>query len=265
MLVGLTYDLRSEYLAAGYSDEQTAEFDRQDTTDAIEGALITLGHTTDRIGNVRQLVARLATGDRWDIVFNIAEGMFGVGREAQVPALLDAFEIPYTFSPPHVLAVALDKDWTKTILRAAGVPTPDSARVNSLEALRSLTLPFPLFAKPIAEGTGKGIGPASRVENRRALEQLVEDLLARFRQPVLVERYLPGRELTVGIVGTAAEARALGILEIALCPTAESGAYTYLNKEECEQRVEYRLADSSRDPVVAEAERIAQLAWRTLE
>jgi D-alanine-D-alanine ligase len=265
MFVGLTYDLRSEYLAAGYTEEETAEFDRPDTIDAIESALVALGHTTDRIGNIRQLVARLAAGDRWDIVFNIAEGLFGLAREAQVPALLDAFEIPYTFSPPHVLAVALDKDWTKTIVRAAGVPAPPSFRVSSPSDIRSLNLPFPLFAKPIAEGTGKGIGPTSRVANRRDLEELVEDLLARFRQPVLVERYLPGRELTVGIVGTGDEARALGTLEITLCNTAESGAYTYINKEQCEQRVEYGLAVASRDPLVADAEQIALLAWRTLD
>ncbi|MEX0641293.1 MAG: D-alanine--D-alanine ligase [Pirellulales bacterium] len=264
MLVGLTYDLRDEYLAAGYGDEETAEFDRPDTIVAIEQALVVLGHRTDRVGNVRQLVTRLAADERWDLVFNIAEGMFGLAREAQIPALLDAYQIPYTFSPPHVLALALDKDWTKTLLRAAGVPTPDSLRVSTPQEARAVSLPFPLFAKPVAEGTSKGIGPASWVKDARTLASVVDELLERFRQPVLVERYLPGRELSVGIIGTGEDARALGTLEVVLGGNAESGAYTYVNKEQCEQRVEYRVPKAALDPTIAEAERIALLAWRTL-
>src|SRR5262245_59668150 len=98
MKIGLTYDLRSAYLAAGYSEEETAECDRDDTVAAIEGALRELGHETDRIGHAKELVARLAARDRWDMVFNIAEGLHGPGREAQVPALLDVYQIEYTFS-----------------------------------------------------------------------------------------------------------------------------------------------------------------------
>jgi D-alanine-D-alanine ligase len=85
MHIGLTYDLRSEYLAAGLSEVETAEFDRESTVEAIEAALQQLGHQTDRIGHARQLIHRLDQGDRWDLVFNIAEGMSGIAREAQVP------------------------------------------------------------------------------------------------------------------------------------------------------------------------------------
>src|SRR6266550_2201311 len=105
MKVGLTYDLRSEYLAAGYSEEETAEFDRAETIDALEAALRELGHQTDRIGNARQLIQRLAAGDRWELVFNICEGLHGLAREAQVPAILDVYDIPYTFADPVVLCV----------------------------------------------------------------------------------------------------------------------------------------------------------------
>ena len=104
MRIGLTYDLRQEYLAAGYSPEETAEFDRPETIDAIEHSLGLLDHQTDRIGNVRQLVTRLAAGDRWDLVFNICEGLHGMGREAQVPAILEVYGIPCTFA--DVLATA---------------------------------------------------------------------------------------------------------------------------------------------------------------
>src|SRR5262245_2938916 len=98
MRIGLTYDLRQEYLAAGFTEDETAEFDRPDTIEHIEKALQQLGHTTDRIGHAQQLVARLAGGDDWDLVFNIAEGLSGVAREAQVPAILDVYGIAYTFS-----------------------------------------------------------------------------------------------------------------------------------------------------------------------
>ena len=104
MRIGLTYDLRADYLALGYCEEETAEFDRDETVQAIEASIRRLGHTTERIGNVFRLTEALARGDRWDLVFNIAEGMRGFGREAQVPALLDAYGIPYTFSDPLVMA-----------------------------------------------------------------------------------------------------------------------------------------------------------------
>src|SRR5215510_14942613 len=161
MHIGITYDLRADYLALGYSEEETAEFDHGDTIDGIDGALCELGHTTDRVGNARQLVARLAAGDRWDLVFNICEGLHGLAREAQVPALLDVYGIPCTFSDALRMALCLHKGMTKDVVRAAGVPTPAFAVVERLEDLDGLALEYPLFAKPVAEGTGKGVSPAS--------------------------------------------------------------------------------------------------------
>jgi D-alanine-D-alanine ligase len=107
--IGFTYDLQDDYLRQGYSAEETAEFDALETIDAIEAALVASGHTVDRIGGVKKLSTRLVAGDRWDLVFNYAEGMFGFAREAQVPALLDAFQIPYTFSDGLVFAMTLHK------------------------------------------------------------------------------------------------------------------------------------------------------------
>jgi D-alanine-D-alanine ligase len=94
MKVGLTYDLREDYLQAGYGLEETAEFDQPGTIDAIEAAIRALGYETDRIGRIQSLVERMAAGDRWDLVFNIAEGLAGMGREAQVPALLEPTRSP---------------------------------------------------------------------------------------------------------------------------------------------------------------------------
>lgn len=261
MIIGLTYDLRQDYLAAGYSDEQTAEFDRPDTIDAIERALIALGHETRRIGNVKSLVRRLADGERWDMVFNICEGMFGLGREAQVPALLDAYQIPYTFSGPLVLALSLDKALTKCVVRSLGVATPDFAVVTAPEDIAAVDLPFPLFAKPLAEGTGLGIDAKSKIDSRRQLADVCRVLLKKFKQPVLVETYLSGREFTVGIVGSGAAAEAVGVMEVFLRPEAEANAYSYLNKEKCEELVKYMLAP---EDAAGPCRELALRAWRGL-
>ena len=259
--IGLTYDLRSWYLSQGYSEEETAEFDRESTIDGIFSALVQLGHTPVRIGALTQLVPRLAAGERWELVFNIAEGMYGFGREAQIPALLDAYHIPYTFSDPVVLGICLHKGWAKRVLRDMGLPTPDFAVVAGVEDIAAVDLPYPLFAKPVAEGTGKGVTSASKLASRSELEARCRELLAGFRQPVLVERFLPGREYTVGIIGTGSEARAVGTLDVLLRKEAEAEVYSYANKENSEELVDYRLA---RDAQALRAEQTALEAWRGL-
>lgn len=264
MLIGLTYDLRSAYLAAGLNEEETAEFDRESTVEAIEGALRELGHQTERIGHARKLIDRLNAGGRWDLVFNIAEGLSGVAREAQVPAILDVYGVPYVFSDPLVLALTLQKGLTKTVVRAAGIPTAPFAVIEQPADIAAVELPYPLFAKPIAEGTGKGVTPASKIRSPEELQSTSERLLQQFQQPVLVETYLPGREFTIGMIGTGSEAYALGTLEIVLLASAEAEVYSYVNKEECETRVEYRLVQAGRDPLVARAEEVALASWRTL-
>jgi len=261
MTVGLTYDLRSEWLAEGFSEVETAEFDREETVDAIEAAVRAEGHRTERIGNHRSLMAALAAGTRWDLVFNICEGMHGLGREALVPALLDAYRIPYTFSDPVVLSVSLHKAMTKRIVRDAGVATPGFSVVEALEDVEAVALPYPLFAKPLGEGTGKGIDPTSRIGDAGELRRVCEKLLAEYRQPVLVEEYLPGREFTTGIVGTGAAAEAVGTMEVILLDAAEAHAYSYVNKEQCEERVLYELAPEKDASACAS---LALRAWRAL-
>lgn len=262
MKIGLTYDLREEYLREGYTEEETAEFDRVDTVVAIESALQKLGYETERIGHIRQLCTALANGKRWDMVFNICEGMHGIGREAQVPALLDAYRIPYVFSGPLVLSLTLHKAMTKRVIRDAGVPTPDFFVVHHPAEINQVNLPFPLFVKPLAEGTGKGVDARSVIYNASQLNEMCTSLLDRFNQPVLVETFLSGREFTVGIVGTGAKARSVGVLEVILKDNAEKNVYSYVNKEECEELVIYELVKGD----VAEAcEKVALDAWRVLE
>lgn len=261
MKVGITYDLREEYLAMGYSAEETAEFDKPETVSGIELCLRALGHTTERIGHARNLMQQLLQGRRWDLVFNIAEGLYGLGREALVPALLDAWKIPYTFADPMVLALTLHKGQTKRIIRDLGLPTADFIVVEDESDLNGLRLPFPLFAKPVAEGTGKGIGPASRVETPQALAAVCRQLLARFGQPVLVETFLPGREFTVGVIGTGPRTEAVAVMEVILKQGAEPDSYSYDNKENYVGRVEYRRAEN---PIARQAADVAVSAWRGL-
>jgi D-alanine-D-alanine ligase len=261
MRIGVTYDLRADYLAMGMSEEDSAEFDAEITIESIVTALSGLGHEPVRIGNIRTLTERLAAGERWDAVFNICEGLAGYAREAQVPALLEAYNIPCVFSDALTLALSLDKGWTKRIVAAAGVPTAPFAVIERASDTASVALPFPLFLKPVAEGSGKGVNPRSKVTNAVELKAVAAELLARFRQPVLAETYLPGREFTVGIVGTGDEARALGVLDIAPTEKAVGIDYGYENKERCDENIVYRLID---DAEARAASDVAVQAWRAL-
>jgi D-alanine-D-alanine ligase len=259
--VGLTYDLRADYLRDGWSAEEASEFDTIETVEAIEAALHSLGFATERIGDVRALAGRLTRGERWDIVFNFAEGARGFGREAQVPALLEAFDVPYTFSDPLVLALTLHKGMTKHVLRDHGLPTPDFAVVADDAELARVRLPLPLFAKPVAAGSSIGVSAASIIRERAQLATLCRTLWQQLRQPVLLETFLPGREFTVGIIGTGADARVLGVVEIQLRDAIDTEAYTYMNKLTWEGHVCYAVAEGS---VAAEASELALRAWRLL-
>jgi D-alanine-D-alanine ligase len=241
--VGLTYDLRDDYLREGYSPEETAEFDKEDTILALEEAIQAAGHSPQRIGHVRRLTELLATGNSWDLVFNIAEGLHGLAREAQVPALLDAYKIPYVFSDGLVLALTLQKAFTKRIIRDAGLPTADFFELRSLAELGMINLPYPLFAKPVAEGTGKGVSGKSRIANPAELETVCTELLKKFNQPVLIETYLPGREFTVGVVGTGNKARTTGIMEMHFVTGHDKSVYSLENKENYEQHMQYTVPE----------------------
>ncbi len=261
--VGLVYDLRDDYLAEGFTEEAVAEFDFPDTVDALDEALCELGYETDRIGHGRALAGRLVAGDRWDIAFSIAEGVSGRGREAQVPCLLEMYGIPYVFSDALVCAVTLDKVVAKRLVRERGLNTAPFHVVAEIADLDRMRLPFPVFAKPVAEGTGKGVDGASRCTNAPELRRVCEALMARFRQPVLVEAYLPGREFTTAVLGTGTAARVLGSMEVQLRDHAPTRDYSYDMKERCEEYVEYVALRE--EPLRQDVEALAIDTYRTLE
>ncbi|MFH2096802.1 MAG: D-alanine--D-alanine ligase, partial [Bacteroidota bacterium] len=198
---------------------------------------------------------------RWDMVFNICEGMFGIGREAQVPAILDIYNIPYVFSDPLVLSLTLHKGMTKRVIRDLGLLTPDFYVVDTPADIENVDLPYPLFAKPVAEGTGKGINALSKISTKEELKTACIEKLERYRQPVLVETYLPGREFTVGLVGTGADAKVVGAMEVIYRKNVSAEVYSYDNKAHYEQFIDYIAAD---DEVKKGLFNLALNAWRGL-
>ncbi len=242
MRVALVYDLREDYRALGFSEEAVAEFDSVDTIDALAGALKELGCVPVRVGRGQALAARLVEGERYDLVFSIAEGVKGRSREAQVPALCELFDQPYLFSDPLTMAACLDKAVAKRLVGDAGVPTPNFAVAERSSEEVADWGDFPAFVKPLAEGTGKGCEAASLVATPAELQDAVTRVIERYRQPALIEHYLPGREFTVGIIGNGNDARVLGVCEILLKASAEANVYSLHNKELCEELVTYAPA-----------------------
>jgi len=245
MRIALVYDLRDDYRVLGYSEEEVAEFDNVETIDQLAGALKALGCEVTRVGRGQALAARLVEGDRYDLVFSIAEGLKGRSREAQVPALCELFDQPYLFSDPLTMSACLDKAVAKRLMRDTGVPTASFAVAERNAEEVADWADFPAFVKPLAEGTGKGCEAASLVQTRGELRDAVTRVIARYGQPALVERYLPGREFTVGIVGNGPDARVLGVCEILLRANAEANVYSLQNKELCEELVTYAPADDA--------------------
>ena len=214
------------------------------------------------MGRGVELARRLAAGDRWDLVFNFAEGVAGRSREAQVPALCELYAQPYTFSDPLTAALTLDKPMAKRVVRDLGLPTAPFAVVSRGEEADAVDLPLPLFVKPMAEGSSKGVDRRSKVTSREELRARCAELIAAFDQPVLVETYLPGRELTIGIVGNGGAARAVGTMEVIFVEGSDREFYTALNKGEFEERVSYALLDG--EPLAARARQVALAAYRAL-
>src|SRR5664280_1308606 len=259
MKVGLTYDLRSWYIDRGYSMDETAEFDKQEKVDALANYLKQMGHETELVGNAFQLIEALAAGQRWDIVFNIAEGLYGDGRESVVPAILDQYKIPYVFSGPVIMGLSLNKHLAKLVVAASGVPVSPGCLITELKDLDKCNLKYPLFVKPVSEGTGKGITESSLINSIAELLKMVKWILTEFHQPALVEEYLPGREFTVGVVGFGEEAFAIGGMEVM---TVNNLPYSVEVKENYQNYCTYKPLDPD---ITDECKSVALRAWKALD
>ena len=202
-----------------------SECDSPATVEAIAGALRSGGHEVHFVEADRDLPRWLATHSV-DIVFNIAEGFDGAHRESQTPALLEWLGIPYTGSSAVTLALALDKAKTKRLLQYEGIPTPAFQLFDTDGEPLQPHLRFPLIVKPNREGSAKGIGVESVVRDEASLRAQVRRVLAAYRQAALVEEFIDGVELTVGVLDDGAP-RALPVLEIDFSSCRGSGEYFY--------------------------------------
>ncbi|MFN4181824.1 MAG: D-alanine--D-alanine ligase [bacterium] len=214
MRVGITFNLKSDYSEPPEAPEDwLEEFDEESTIDAIRKALVSLGFQTVLIGGGKRAVSFFVKR-KVDWVFNIAEGQGSLARESHIPALCELMGIPYTFASPQTLALCLHKYHTKLVLKSFGVPVPKGFLCPRGEVPFTPPLPFPLIVKPCAEGSSKGLGARSVCRDRSELVHEVRRVWENYRQPVLVEEFVSGREITVAVLGNKSNAEILGWMEI---------------------------------------------------
>jgi D-alanine-D-alanine ligase len=266
MRIGLAYNEKPESSPA---TDAYAEWDDASTIDAVEQALSLFGSVV-RLEADEFFPQELSLA-RPDIVFNMAEGLHGLCRESHVPAICEYLNVPYTGSDPLTLALTLHKGRTKEILAYRGVPTAPFRLVEGVSDLERMPLPFPLFVKPVAEGSGKGVFAKNLCHSSDELLERTLFLLARYDQPVLVETYLPGPEFTVAILGNGQDIETLPVVgfDFATLPAGAPPVYGYEAKWIWDTR-EHPLAifqcppAGVPDSLCRETERVALDAYRAL-
>lgn len=263
MKIGFTYDCFEDYIEQGFDANDCAEFDYRKTIDSIVETLQSLNHEVIKIGNVKELIKCIYKGDRWDIVFNIAEGIKGGARESQVPTILELYDIPYVFSDPVIMSILMNKALAKRVVRDFGIRTANFVVVDDINLLANVSkeLKFPLFIKPNFEGNSKGIGVQSIVYSEKELFDVCEDLLCIHKQSIIIEEYLPGREFTVGIIGTGNDSKVLGVLEIKLRQQEVDVCYSRTVKADCHNKVDYVLVSDKEAMLAAD---YALKIWKLL-
>ena len=256
-VVGLAFNLKR---AGG---DQDAEYDTQKTIDAVKEAIASFGHDVVELEATPELPAILPAA-KVDVVFNIAEGIRGRNREAQVPAILELLDIPYTGSDAATLSIALDKALAKRIVREAGVPTPKFFVMTTGNEKLPSDLKYPVIAKPNIEGSSKGVNATSVVGDEAELRALVKDATAKYRQPILVEEFLTGREFTVALLGEA-RPKALPAMEIVhVQPDAKWPVYGYEEKQDWSNRIRYDRPAQTTPQLARELERVAKTVFTAM-
>jgi len=260
----------------GMSPDQWDDLDSEETIGALTRALEAGGHQVTFLEGDTTLYHNLLQL-KPDICFNICEGHFGDGREAQVPALLEMLRIPYTGSRVMTLALALDKSMTKRVLAYHELPTPLFQSFERIDEPLDPTMKFPLFVKPSREGTGMGVSADSIVRNDDELRAQVRRIFDRYDQTALVERFIEGREVTVGVVGNLVglaarrvpvDERAERILgglrflpplevDLSAYPDEEGGVYTSRIKVEWAHEFHYKC------PAPLTLAQVEELNWLT--
>jgi D-alanine-D-alanine ligase len=244
MRIGITCTLQGlAPQSTGAPDDAEEEFDKPETVEAVAGVLRNLGHAVEVLGDGPALVRRLLD-DPPQFVFNFAEGT-GVSRsrESRVPAVLEMLDIPFSGSDPLALAATLDKDCAKRLVQSVGVRTPRwvmaSERWSAVsDRLQRARLEFPLIVKPAYEGSSKGIRLRSLVNSAAELERVLGELAADYKQPVLVEEFIAGDEVTVAVVGNAPP-RVVGAMRVLPTEPTDRFVYSIEVKRDWRRRVRY--------------------------
>lgn len=242
MKIGIICNLKSD-IVYNASDDFEEEFDSPETMHAIGEVLSGQGNQIIYFAESPDLPSLLVK-NRPDFVFNFAEGRgTSRAREARVPALLEILGIPYTGSDPFTLCIGLDKDVAKKMVSAVGVLVPKGILVNpgnNIDLLE-VNLDFPVVVKPAWEGSSKGIRDSAVAKSTLQLRAVLKDVLSSYAQPVLVEEYLPGAEITVGLTGNANELEIIGAMEIVPKVQDEFFIYSLEVKRNYRSRVDYRV------------------------
>lgn len=276
MRIGIAFDLKPDSpLPAGAPDDLHEEFDSPVTVQAIAAALRALGHTPELLGDGKPFLDAVLRHPP-DFVFNIAEGT-GVSRnrEARVPAVCEMLGIPHTGSDPLTLALALDKDMTRRVVADAGVLLPrgfvltpppaeydgDGAEFPALLDAHGMT--FPVIAKPVCEGSSKGIRNRCLIESAAAFAPTLLELWQNYRQPVLVEEFIAGEEVTIGIVGNDPPA-VLGAMRVVPNTPTDKFVYSLEVKRNWEELVTYECPPKLPPPVLRSLEQAALAAYEAV-
>lgn len=247
----------------GMSDDAWDDLDSDTTIDAICEALRAAGHSATFLEGNLSLVEELPKL-KPDLCFNICEGHWGDSRESHVPALLEMMRVPYTGSGVLALALTLDKPMTKRVLAYHGLPTPEFQVFDRADEPLHRGMRFPMFVKPSREGTGMGVSGQSIVRDEGELRSQLREQLARYRQPILVERFIRGREVTVGVIGNGDDLRFLLPLEVnfAAYPESEGGVYTNRMKTDWAHEFKYLCPAPLQPDQVEELNRLTAAVFR---
>jgi D-alanine-D-alanine ligase len=266
MRIGLSFDLKTAVAGRHTVEDAFEEYDSPETVAIITAALESAGHQVVRLGGGAQFLDNIRR-EKVDIVFNIAEGRGTYrSREAQVPSVLEMLDIPYTGSDPQCLAVGLDKPVTKKLVAMEGVSTPRWLIINDEQELRLTNwegFPFPVIIKPAFEGSSKGIRLTSLAHNIRQAEDEVGRILADYRQPVMVEEFIDGDEITVGVVGNS-PTHVLGVMRVLPKKKEEHFVYSLEVKRDYVNLVDYECPAKLAPVVLDKLEDSSLKVFRTL-
>ncbi|HTY82399.1 MAG TPA: ATP-grasp domain-containing protein [Dehalococcoidales bacterium] len=266
MRVGLSFDLKTAVAERHTVEDAFEEYDSPETVNIISAALQSAGHEIVKLGGGAQFLDNIRR-EAVDIVFNIAEGR-GThrSREAQVPSVLEMLDIPYTGSDPLTLAVSLDKPVTKKLLATEGVITPAWLIINNeteLKNARWRELRFPVIIKPAYEGSSKGIRLTSLAQEIRHAQEEVGRILADYHQPVMVEEFIDGEEITIGVVGNAPPS-VVGIMRVVPRKKPEHFVYSLEVKRDYLNLVDYECPANLPQGVLQKLEESSLKAFKAL-